>query len=163
MSSIKNKIWYFLVDSVTNEKYAGLIVRKYQKWELASNVFLTLVTSSSIAAWAVWEIYPFLWIIIIAISQILTITKPYFLFPKYIKVFNEKSLHWQHLSVSLEKLWHEYNEGYLNDKEGSDKYFELKTKSLSFDNIPDDLIFFDHNKQHKLAEKFCEIELKKIA
>lgn len=162
MKSIRDKIWYFLIDSKTNEKLSGLIVKKYQKMELWSNIFLALATSSSVAAWAFWDKYPSLWILIIGISQVLLITKPYFLFPKYIKVFNEKSIHWQHMSVQLEQLWHELNEKYINDKDASKLYFELKQKSLTFDNVPDDLIFFRHTKLQEEAETECNIFINKV-
>lgn len=162
MNSIRDKIWYFLIDSKTNENFSALIVRKYQKRDLWSNIFLALVTSSSVAAWAFWDKYPSLWILIIGISQVLMITKPYFLFPKYIKIFNEKSIHWQHLTVQIEKLWHDINEEFINEKNASISYFELKQKSLTFDNLPDDLIFFNHSKQQKQAENKTEIHLSKI-
>ncbi len=162
MNSIRDKIWYFMIDSKTNEKLSGLIVKKYQILDLWSNIFLALATSSSIAAWAIWDKYPSIWILIIGISQVLMITKPYFLFPKYIKIFNEKCIHWQHITVQLEKLWHEHNEGYIIDKDASNSFFELKQNSLVFDTVPDDLIFFNHRKQQHQAEKECEIHITKI-
>ena len=162
MNSIRDKIWYFLIDTKTNEKYSSFIVKKYQIWDLSTNIFLALTTSSSIAAWVFWEKYPALWILIIGVSQVLSITKPYFLFPKYIKVFNEKCIHWQQITVTLEQLWHDLNEDYIDEKGASKSFFELKRKSLTFDNIPDDLIFFNHTKQLAKAEIECNIHITKI-
>jgi len=162
MKSIREKVWYFLLDAKTNEKYSGFIVRKYQIFDLWSNIFLAFATSSSIAVWALWDKYPSIWILIIGISQVIMITKPYFLFPKYIKVFSEKSIHWQNLSVQIERLWHNLEEKYIEERQASEMFFELREKSLVFDNIPQDLIFFDHKKQLKKAEKECEIYIKKI-
>jgi hypothetical protein len=162
MNSIRDKIWYFMIDAKTNEKYSSLVVKKYQIWDLFTNLFLALTTSSSVAAWAFWEKYSAIWLLIIGISQVIMVVKPYFLFPKYIKVFNEKSIHWQHLTVSLEQLWHELNQNYIDEKIASERFFEFKQKCLNFDNTPDDLIFFSHSKQLTQAENECNIYLKKL-
>jgi len=162
MNTIREKIWYFLLDTKTNESLASRIVRKYQIFDLWTNIFIAFATSSSIAAWTIWDKYSSIWILIIGISQVIMITKPYFLFPKYINVFSEKSVHWQHLAVELEKLWHNLEEEYIDERKASDIYFELREKSLVFDTIPDDIIFFDHKKLQKKAEFECEIFLKKI-
>lgn len=162
MNSIREKIWYFLLDAKTNEKYSSLIVKKYQILDLWTNVFLAFTTSSSIAAWTIWDKYTSVWILIIGISQVVVITKPYFLFPKYINVFGEKCVHWQNLSVQLEKLWHELENEYIDEKQASLSFFDFRERSLVFDNTPEDIIFFDHKKQLKKAEKECEIYIKKI-
>ncbi|MPQ46129.1 hypothetical protein GCQ56_03820 [Marinifilum sp. N1E240] len=162
MNDIRNKIWYFLVDSKTNEILSSLIVVKYQKWDLYTNIFLVVTTSSSVAAWTIWNVYPTLWALIIGLSQVITLIKPYFLFPKYIKVFNEKSIRWQHLSLELEEIWFELNQALIDEKALSSKFFELKKKSLTFDNVPEDIIFFSHDKLQTIAEKKSEISLTKI-
>jgi len=162
MNSIRAKIWYLLADSKTNEKYSSLVVKKYQILDLITNIFLALTTSTSIAAWTIWNKFPALWILIIGISQVLMIFKPYFLFPKYIKVFNEKSIRWQQMTVDLEQLWFELNESNIDNNAASKSYFEFKRQILTFDNIPEELIFFHHKKQLTLAENECNIFLTKI-
>ncbi|WP_026473122.1 hypothetical protein [Alkaliflexus imshenetskii] len=162
MNSIRDKIWYFLADSKANEILSGLIVKKYQRRELFLSIFLALATSSSVGAWAFWNKFPSVWLVIIAISQFLFVVKPYLLFSKYVKIFNEKSVHWQHLTVQIEELWHNINHNYVNEKEASKLYFELKQKTLSFNNVPDDIIFFKHKKQQNEAELECNVYLTKI-
>jgi len=162
MNEIRDKIWYFLVDSRTNEILSSLIVKKYQKWDLYTNIFLVITTSLSVAAWTIWNIYPTLWALIIGLSQLMTLIKPYFLFPKYIKVFNEKSIRWQHITLELDEIWFGLNNDIIDEKKASTLYFELKKKSLTFDNVPDDIIFFNHNKIHAIAESQCDYTLTKI-
>lgn len=90
------------------------------------------------------------------------IVKPYFLFPKYIKTFNEKSIRWQQISVELEHLWYDFNEKNLTEDEAGKKYFDFKKQILTFDNVSEELIFFNHKKQLALAEKECDLFLSKI-
>ncbi len=160
---IRTQVWNFLVDSKTNEYFSSLTVKYYQKLDLCTNIFLVLATSSSIAAWAIWKEYPLLWTTIIGLSQIMTLAKPYFLFPKYIKVFNEKSVHWQHNALDLEELWHKLNNGIVEETEITNEYFELKKKSLVFDQFPEDIIFFDFKRLQNTAENQCNIYIKKIS
>jgi hypothetical protein len=162
MKTIREKIWYFLLDSKTNQYLAESIVKYYQKRDLILNLFLLITTSSSITAWAVWKELPILWAIIIGVSQVITIAKPYFLFPKYIKIFNEKSIYWQQLSIEIEELWVNTNYSHITEEESSVKYFELKRKSMNFDSLPDDIIFFTHNNLQSIAEEKCNIYLNKI-
>jgi hypothetical protein len=162
MKTIREKIWYFLADSKTNEYYSSRILKLYQKLDFASNIFLVVVTSSSIAAWAIWQRVPWLWIIIFSISQILLLIKPYLPISKYIKLFNEKSSSWQQLSIDIEELWHEINYGHKDDEISAIKYFELKRKALLFDSTPDEIIFINYSTFRKKAEKSCNIYLNKI-
>lgn len=162
MRTTREKIWYFLLDSKTNQYLAESIVKYYQKCDLILNLFLLITTSSSIAAWVVWKQLPILWAIIIGVSQVLTIAKPYFLFPKYVKVFNEKSIYWQQLSIEIEELWSNINIFQITEEMASGEYFELKKKSINFDNFQDDIIFFNHSKFQRIAEEKCNIYLNKI-
>ena len=160
---IRTQVWNFMIDSKTNEYFSSLTVKYYQKWDLITNIFLVAVTSSSIAAWAIWKEFPLLWAIIIGLSQIMTLAKPYFLFPKYIKVFNEKSIHWQYNALELEELWHKLNNSLIEEVEVTKIYFELRKKSLAFDQVPEDIIFFNFNRFQEEAENQCNIYIKKLS
>jgi len=160
--NIRNQIWYFFIDSKTNENLSNLLLKRYQKLDLCINILLVLTTSSSVAAWAIWQKFPLLWALLIGISQILTLIKPYFLFHKYIKVFSEKGIQWQYNTLELEKLWYDYNNGIIDDNKASSIYFELRKKCISFDNMPDDIIFFNFNKIQVKAEKQCNCTIEKF-
>lgn len=157
----RTKLWFFLVDSKTNEYLSSLIVKRYQKWDLCLNIFLVLATSSSIATWAIWKEMPLLWATIIAISQIITLAKPYFLFPKYIKVFYEKSIHWQNTTLEIEELWHKFENGIVDEPNASKTYFELRKRALAFDKVPEDIIFFDFERLQEEAETLCDYYIQK--
>lgn len=157
----RSQIWNFLIDSKTNEYLSSFVVKQYQKWDLWTNVFLVIATSSSIATWAIWGKLPILWATIIAVSQIITLIKPYFLFPKYIKVFYEKKIQWQNLSLELEELWHKYENEIIDKANASNIYFTLRKRCLTFDKVPDDIIFFDFNNLQEKAETYCNYYIQK--
>jgi len=158
----RTQIWNFLSDSKTNEYLSSLIVKKYQKWDLYTNIFLVFATSSSIATWAIWKEMTLLWAMIIAISQIVTLAKPHFLFPKYVKVFYEKSIQWQNLSLEIEELWHKIDNSIIEESEASKIYFALRKRCLVFNKVPEDIIFFDYNKLQDKAETLCNYNIQKL-
>lgn len=168
MSTAREKIWYLLVDCKTNEVLSKLVLKRYQIWDLGANLFLALITSTSVASWVIWKSHPTLWIVLLASSQVIAIAKPYLLFPKYIKVFSEKFIRWQSVTIDLEELWVEINslssdtvdpkvEGAFNEK-----YFRLRRQISTFDNIPEELIFFSHSSQHSIAESEADRYVNKL-
>lgn len=158
----RTQIWNFLNDSKTNEYLSSLIVKKYQKLDLYTNIFLVFATSSSIATWAIWKEMPLLWALIIATCQIITLAKPHFLFPKYIKVFYEKNIQWQNLSLEIEELWHKFDNSIIEESEASELYFNLRKRCIAFDKVPEDIIFFDFNKLQNKAESLCNYNIQKL-
>lgn len=86
MNEIRRKIWNLLADVKANECYSKLVLKRYQKYDRALNIFLVITTSSSVTAWAIWDHFGMVWGAIIAISQLLTLIKPSFLFQKYSRI-----------------------------------------------------------------------------
>jgi len=153
---MRNKIWYSLVECKTNEYYAAKVTRIYQWAEWISNSFLVITTSSSVAAWAIWTDLYVLWAIIIAISQILMLLKPFLLFPRYIKTYNEKAISYQYLSWELEKLWYNLENNKLNEESAFEQFDKIKQKLIENDRFPDEVILVTHPRSLSHAEKKFE-------
>jgi len=71
------------------------------------SIFLALASASSVATWAIWAKYPYIWAIIVAISQGLHVAKPHIPYIKNDKEFIEQSLLFEALYLEYEKLWYE--------------------------------------------------------
>src|SRR6056297_3155403 len=104
---IRNKIWYNLVNSKFKCYYIGFIIDKYQKRSTFINLFLAITSLSSVSAWAIWNVLPWLWAIIIAASNILIAIKPYLKYDKKIKELNEKLAILESIEIEYEKLFFE--------------------------------------------------------
>lgn len=63
---VQIKAWIFYLDVYTEDSY---------RWDRIINIVVAIASSTSIAAWAIWQKYSFVWSIIIAISQVLTTIK----------------------------------------------------------------------------------------
>jgi hypothetical protein len=105
------------------------------------NVFLAIVSSTSIAAWAIWKVTPIIWASIIAVSQVLTVAKPYFPYFKYVKEFNLKCIRLEIINIEFERLWYKLQNKKITEDIADDLYFDLRKQTSEILNFSDDTIF----------------------
>src|SRR5258706_183583 len=104
-ATIRQQVWSGLCNLKFKGYVLSFLVERFQKWDRSINIFLAVASSTSIAAWAVWKVEPMIWAGIIAFSQLVTVTKPYFPYYKYVKELNSKLLRIENLNLEFEKLW----------------------------------------------------------
>ena len=141
-----------MIDSKFQSLYLDYQVSKYQKHDRRLNIFLALVSSSSIGAWAIWNEYQIIWALIIAIANIVNVVKPYFPFSKYIKELNEVALSMQNLHLDYERLWYKFDNDQVKELDATEMFFDLKTKGITNLRLKDDTLVFEDNKVYKEAE-----------
>ena len=149
---MRNRIWYTLVETKTNEYYTTSVTRFYQLCEWLTNTFLVIATSTSVAAWVTWQKHPLIWILIIGGSQLVTLIKPFLLFPKYVKTYNEKSVALQNIACDLESLWYQFNREKITEDEAEQEYNAIKKRLVENDRFPDEVIVFTHKTSLNKAE-----------
>lgn len=138
---MKAQIWGSLCNYQFKSYCLSLLIKKYQLWDRNVNVFLAVTSSTSIAAWAIWKINPIFWASVIAISQVLTVIKPYFPYFKYVKEFNLRCIRLEILNIEFEKLWYRLQNKKISEDEADELYFELRKQSSEIFNFSDDTIF----------------------
>lgn len=124
---VQIKAWIFYLDIYSEESY---------KWDRKINVFTALVSSASIASWAIWTNYSFLWGLAIAISQVINAIKPILPFSRRIDI----------ISKMYPRLIDLYNE---IDK----KWFDVANGNLTASEIND--LIYENNKVYSNIEKEC--------
>ena len=125
------RYWNQLKEFKVHVIYLHLYAASSEWWDKAINIFLALTTSSSIAAWAMWQKYQMVWAIIIAASQVITAIKPFLPYKQRIKALNELNDKMQEISLECEKGWFEVAEGELIEKEIHELTISLRYKGLS--------------------------------
>jgi hypothetical protein len=155
-------LWNQMQNSKFKEFYIDLLLEKYQKRERTINIFLLLVTSSSISAWAIWQrpYLAWLWAAIIALSQIISLIKPYLNYAKYAKELNEKHFLIQTLNVEYEKLWVSFKFEKISTESAFEKAFELKNTLTKGMNFSDDIIISENKEIQAKAKEKVAIYLK---
>jgi hypothetical protein len=154
---MRDKVWSLLSDCKFKSFYMGFMIFKFQKRDLIINIFLAVAASGSIAAWAIWNVYPMLWGAIIATSQIVTTIKPYFPYYKYVKELNEKLVRINYLNIELEKLWYKMQEEKITLDDASEQYFILQKELTDILNFSDDSVYDVNNNAKKKAETEMKI------
>lgn len=126
MSTYQQRYWELLKDTKTQVVYLQYYAVQSEKIDKFVNIFLAITSSSSIAAWAIWQQYQFIWAVIIALSQIITAIKPLLPFKKRLLAISLLNNQIQIISLSLERHWYNVAEGELSDKEIHDLTIDLK-------------------------------------
>lgn len=157
---IRDQVWTHLCNTVFKQHQCDLMVSHFQKRELYINIFLAVASSSSIAAWIIWEQLAIIWGAIIAFSQVLTVVRPYLPYYKYIKEFNIKSVRFANLQVDFEKLWYKMQLKKVDEDKAEETFFELKKQFIEIENFGDDTYFEVTNKIQHNASLFVANYLK---
>jgi hypothetical protein len=90
-------------------KVAASYICRYRdylgKWVAGVGTVRAIASSSSIAAWAVWKEYAFIWGLIIAVSQVLDALKEVFPFTKRYKAASGHSVALDSLFIDAQLEW----------------------------------------------------------
>lgn len=132
---VQIKAWIFYIDFYTDNSY---------KWDKRVNVFLAITSSSSIAAWVIWNEYGFIWALLIAISQVINAIKPHLPFSKRIESLGHLSSQLQVLFNKADYHWYKVSNGELSENKINELLFELRnqytetvSKTLETEPLPD--------------------------
>ncbi len=131
MSTYQDKHWAQLKEFKTHVIYLQGYAEHADWWDKTIDIFLAITSSSSIAAWAVWQKYPLVWSAIIALSQVITAIKPFLPHKQRVKAISELTDKFQNISLKCEKGWFAVAEGQLTEEEIHELYISLKEESLS--------------------------------
>ena len=105
---VQIKAWIFYLDVYTEDSY---------RWDRIINIVVAIASSTSIAAWAIWQKYSFVWSIIIAISQVLTTIKGFLPYSKRLKMLVPFMEDLKFLYNKIEYNWFKVASGDLSEDE----------------------------------------------
>lgn len=105
---VQIKAWTFYLDIYAEDSY---------KWDRRINMYGAIASSSSIAAWTIWQNWSFIWAAIIAISQVLTAIKQYLPFGRRLKYLQPFIEDMKLLYLKMERDWYTVAAGELSETE----------------------------------------------
>jgi hypothetical protein len=114
---VQLKAWLFYIDIYVDHSY---------KWDKRINIYLAITSSSSIAAWAIWNQCGFIWGLLIALSQVITAVKPHLPFGKRLESLGKISNQLQVLFNQADYEWYKVSNGELTEGEINEKLHDLK-------------------------------------
>ena len=131
MSIYQLRYWNQLKEFKTHVLYLHNYASHSEWWDKAINIFLAITSSSSIAAWAIWQQYQIVWAVIIALSQVVTAVKPFLPFKIRLKAIADLNDRIQEISLECEKGWFAVAEGELTEKEIHEDCINLRNDALT--------------------------------
>lgn len=131
MNSYQQRYWNQLKEFKTHVIYLHNYAAHSEWWDKAINIFLAITSSSSIAAWAIWQEHQIVWAIIIAASQVVTAIKPFLPYKQRLKAVCELNDKIQEISLKSEKEWFSVAEGELTEKQIHDLNIQLRDEALT--------------------------------
>lgn len=130
----QQKYWNQLKELKVHVYYVQHYAVKQSRNDQYINMFLAVTSSSSIAAWALWKEYQFIWALIIAISQVVTAIKPLLPYKKRLMALNKLGDALSLIALRAERDWYFVAEGKWTEEQIHTKWSELKEDSLASEN-----------------------------
>ncbi len=136
---MRDQIWKNFQNSIFKTYILEEMIRIYQERERYTNIVLAFASSGSVAAWAVWELFPMLWAGIIAASNVVLVIKPYFPYSKYLKEIREKKQNALSINLEFEKLWYKIQYDKLTEDEAMEEFFLIRENLNKAYNFSEDI------------------------
>ncbi len=111
-------------------KVAAGYIRRYRddlgKWVTGLGTVKAIASSGSIAAWAIWREYAFIWGAIIAIAQVVDALKDVFPFTKRHRAASEHAITLGSIFIDAQLEWENIFSGRLTDEQIADRQHKLR-------------------------------------
>lgn len=114
--------------------YLHAYIAKDERHEWWRSFALAIGTSSAIGGWLVWKDVPYVWAVIIGVTQILQVASPLFPQRQRIKALHGMSVDLDNLIIKMEDEWHQVASGKLTDDAIHNLLMKYKTKQQAIFN-----------------------------
>lgn len=131
---MQEKYWRYMVQIKAWVFYLDLYGENSYKWEKRINVFSAIASSTSIAAWAIWQQLSFAWSFIIAISQVLSAIKTFLPYSRRLKSIVPFMEDLNFLYNRMEYTWFKVASGEMTEEEINEILYEFKNEYTNIEN-----------------------------
>lgn len=154
---MQEKYWNYMVQTKSSVFYLDIYAEKIYKVERNINIFCAIASSASIAAWAVWTEWAYIWGFIIAISQVLTAVKEFFPHARQLKMIKQFVEEMKFIYINMEQEWFRVAEGELTENEINNLLFMHKKKVVELESkYLNENMLIENAEYAKEAGKKCD-------
>lgn len=122
----QEQYWHEMVGLRAHQTYLTLYQLSSERWDLGFKIFLALMSSGAIGAWAVWQDYSKLWASLVALSQVISAVSQFMPFKARIKAMGPACAKMAVLADRAERDWFKVSEGELTNREINKARHDLK-------------------------------------
>ena len=145
-SYIQKKYWDELCQLKFELFYLGEYIAHSEKCDNVINIMTAITSSSSIAAWALWDSLKFVWSFIIAFSQVINAIKIHLPYSKRIKLLNQQCSELSKLFIDYDFLWLNISNGDFTDEEINENIRKFRIRK---EKINDKFLLHNHLPQKR--------------
>jgi hypothetical protein len=120
--------WDELLTLRRDARYVDLCLAQTETIDRCLKGFIAIAASSSIAGWAVFKEYSFVWASVVAAAQVLQVIKEYLPYKMRLKALTGLSQDLNSISLSAENHWYNVSTGALYNEDIHDLRFDLKVR-----------------------------------
>lgn len=152
---MQEKYWKYMVQIKAWTFYLDLYEESSYKWDKRIKIFSAVVSSSSIAAWAVWNELSYVWSVIIAVSQVLSAVKDFLPYSNRLKVIVPFKDDLKILYNKIEFNWFNVASGELTEEEINKMLFDFKNEFANIENknLKEEILLDNETFKEKADEK----------
>jgi hypothetical protein len=131
---LREKYWAFYTRTKFELFYFNEYLNNSYQWLRSLEAFLAAASCGSIAAWAVWDEIPYVWGVIIAVSQVVTAVKQYLPYGKRIQALNNLLPRLDMLVNRIDHEWLHVDKGEFTDDKINDIIFTFRRECADLSN-----------------------------
>lgn len=155
---MQNKYWKLMTHYKFSLYYFDEHFYRYTKWDRAIKIFLGIFSSSAIASWVIWQHLSFIWAVIVASSQVITIINSYLPYKNRIKQIAELRSRLIPIYCDVEHKWYKVSEGLLSESEINDLCYNF---SKEWSSIADEFFKDDSLPNYKTLINVADMKKNK--
>lgn len=151
---MQEKYWKYMVQIKHWILYLDLYAEDSYKWDKRINIFGAIASSTSIAAWTIWQQLSYLWSVIIAVSQVLTAIKGFMPYNRRLKILVPFMEDLKFLYNKIEYSWFKVASGDLTEEEMNELLYSFKNEYTNIENknLKEETLL-ENDKFKKIADK----------
>ncbi len=109
--------WDTFTDIKHHQVYLNMYEQRLDSIERYINVVSAVASSTAIGGWVLWQHIQFIWAFVIALSQVITATKPFLPFGQRLKALNGLTPEIEALALTAETDWFKVSRSILTEEE----------------------------------------------
>jgi hypothetical protein len=128
---LQGLFWGELTTLLRDARYVDLCLARTETIDRCIKGGLAIAASTSIAGWAVFKEYAFIWACVVATSQVIQAVKEYLPYKNRLKSLAPLSQELNALGLAAEDQWFQVSDGQLTEQQIHDLRIVLKRKKLA--------------------------------
>jgi len=133
MNAYQEAYFKFMTQSREHVFYVSEHIAIADRWNTRINMFMAIASSSSIAAWVIWQKLSWIWASVIAGSHVVGAIRDHLPFKRRLSALHPLRNELERLSIEVEKEWYSVANGELTEEEIHLKTMQFKGRKAAFE------------------------------